>query len=298
MLLLYKMIKPCGYIQRSCLIAFCAAFICTFIFCAGNNESVEKPVSGEGYSIDYVARKLVVTGQGASGKSESSIAQRKVKALFEARKNCITQAVSSLEEVVFSSEVALQNSRLQSSFSKVEISGYLRGIKQSEESTETLSDGSVIGTVIMTILFDGNQGLNNLLFNTMDESHAEEKTSDKGLKQTARLKNVTGIVIDVRSADFAPSMLPRVFSGTGDIVYSSGGVSREYAIEIGIAEFTRDMSGLSDRVGKNPELVNVKGLYLKDRSAVVVSDDTAKRLKELEDKFGLLSECRVAFLVK
>ena len=124
------------------------------------------PVSAQ-HSADYFGRKIVVRAAGASTSQQTSLAQKRLWALTEARKNCITQAAAALGEIDIEGTTLLEAGRLRGQNIEISIQNYLRGIKDITEESNVLPDGSILATVTMVIYFDGNDGLNRLLYNSL-----------------------------------------------------------------------------------------------------------------------------------
>ena len=261
---------------------------------SGQFVQTSKSESGE-TRLDFFQRSFVVSAHGASNPSNRSLAEKKLWALTEARKNCITQAVIAISEIEVENSTLMEAGRLKSTDISVKIQNYVRGIRSIEENTEILKDGSVIATVSMVFDFDGNEGLNSLLFNAVFP--AEELTGiSPEATGTAKFKNTvfTGYVFNVRDFDIQPSMTPQIYNESGVPVYGPGKVSREYAAGYGIVGYTKNTNNVKDRIGENPVFIEVIGLKPGDKTSIIISNEDAEKM----ENSVLLSECRVAFLVK
>lgn len=112
----------------------------------------------------------------------------------------------------------------------------------------------------------------------------------------------TGLVVDARGTDLRPSLSPQITDVTGRVIYSAAHVNRDYAINIGIVGYERDIqqATVSDRIGgenANPyvvKAVEVKGIY---NDKVVLSRDSGTRVLMADMDGNFLSQCRVIFVV-
>lgn len=259
--------------------------------CVFAQEFVQKEANSTGSStVDFIQRSLVVSGKGASTSNNRSLAEKKLWALTEARKNCITQAVIAISNIEIENTTVLKAAEMSGTLLTMRIQNYLRGIKKFDEHTEIMSDGSVLATVNMLIEFDGNNGLNALLFNTLYPLVESESKIDIKYNEN----NITGFVFDVSRFPVRPSMTPRVYLESGELVYGPDIVSREYAIKQGIVGYTKDLKNVADRVGDNPLMINVIKLVQGDNSSIIISNNDAAKLRQKD----VLRACRVAFLVK
>lgn len=259
-------------------------------------EFVQTETVREGTTVvDYFERKIVISGTGAAGEEKDSAAERRVWALNEARRNCYTLAAMKVGGVSVYGKTLLEAGRVKSENIEIHIRNYVRGISEISEHTERYPDGSYLATVTMTIMFDGNQGLNNLLYNYVFEDYRER--ADSIAVSTSDIP-ATGIVIDATGVDLIPSISPRIIDAGGREVYSPGSFSREYAMRIGIAGYTKDLLNVSDRIGDNPHGFRALSTVSGDPSSIIVSIEDADRILSLDRQFNLLGKCRVAFRVK
>ncbi len=248
---------------------------------------------------DYIKRSIVVTGRGASTKSQTSIAQKKLWALTEARKNCITQAAVAIGKLYVESTTFMEAGSLAGTDFSMQIGAYVRGLQAFEEETETLSDGSFAAEITLVIDFDGNRGLNALLFNELfplEESNASQLTDNSVIRYSA--KSITGLVFDVRDLPIKPSMIPKIYSESGELIFGPEHVSRDYVERYGIVGYTKDAANVLERVGENPLLLKVFALREGNAAHIVLGKDTVEQLVKIDKRGRLFRESRVAFLVK
>ena len=251
---------------------------------------------------DYIKRSIVVTGRGASTKSQTSIAQKKLWALTEARKNCITQAAVAIGKLHVESTTFMEAGSLVGTDFSMQIGEYVQGLHAFEEKTETLSDGSFAAEITLVIDFDGNngnRGLNALLFSELfplEESNANLLTENSVIRYSA--KSITGLVFDVRDLPIKPSMTPKIYSENGDLIYGPEHVSRDYIERYGIVGYTKDAANVLERIGENPLLLKVFTLHEDNAAHIVLDKDTVEQLAKIDKRGRLLRESRVAFLVK
>ncbi|MBU2490410.1 MAG: hypothetical protein KKA60_13565 [Proteobacteria bacterium] len=115
----------------------------------------------------------------------------------------------------------------------------------------------------------------------------------------ARLK-ATGIVIDARGIPLRPAMAPRILDEEGNEVYGARVVDRWHAIQQGMCGYSKDLTAAmtNSRVGASPLVVKALAAEGAGSSDVVVSAFDAQRLRDLEEKYGLLSRVRVMVVLE
>jgi len=266
-----------------------------------SQDFIQTKSTREGEStVDFIQRRIVVTAKGAFTAAQKSLAEKKLWALTEARKNCITLAAQAIGNMRVESKTIMEAGKLKGTNISLQIQEYVRGIKGLEEQTETLKDGSVLATVSMLIEFDGNDGINKLLFATLfPRPDTEDTVSVKEKIQQREKADITGFVFNVRGFKIQPSMMPGIYSETGELLYGPDPeYSGVYAVKHGLVGYTKDIKNVRDRVGDNPVLVEVLHLKPEDNASIVISKKETDRLQSLERRYGIFAECRVAFLIK
>lgn len=262
-----------------------------------SQEFIQNYYSSSGdHTVNYLDRIIVITGTGASNKNHKSIAEKKLWAMTEARKNCITHAALAVSKVRISGKTVMKDGRLSGSRISLKIRAYVSGITDITEKYETLDDGSILASAKMIIHFDGDKGINNLIFKEYFENTAVA-TFPESSRNTGDLGKATGIVFDVREFPVEPSVYPHIYDENDVLIYGPDSVSREYAVKQGIVGYAADLNRVRDRIGDDPVILKVKSLKPGDRSSIVVGSREKTRLIELQKNFGLLNDCRVVFLI-
>jgi len=107
----------------------------------------------------------------------------------------------------------------------------------------------------------------------------------------------TGLIIDLRGNKVIPSMMPKIVTEDGALLYGISSVSRQYATNMGVVGYIKkiDNQQTTIRVGDNPLVVKAKGTTGATPSDALVSSKEADLISSLDE--SLLKECRVAFLI-
>ena len=110
----------------------------------------------------------------------------------------------------------------------------------------------------------------------------------------------TGLVVDARGLGSKPVMSPKILDETGQEVYGSAFVSREYAVQQGMSGYSKDLTAAksNQRVAGNP--LTVKGLRIEGNghSDIVISNADASRLRSASENLSFMRKCRVIIVVE
>ncbi|MBL7179533.1 MAG: hypothetical protein ISS65_04905 [Desulfobacterales bacterium] len=109
----------------------------------------------------------------------------------------------------------------------------------------------------------------------------------------------TGMVVDARGLKARPAMSPKILDESGQEVYGSAFVSREFAVQQGMSGYAKDLAGAlkNERVTDNP--LTVKGLRTEGpgQSDIVISNADASRLRSASENLSFMKKCRVMIVV-
>jgi len=126
----------------------------------------------------------------------------------------------------------------------------------------------------------------------------------ESIKPMSPVKNAssvfTGLVVDARGLGSKPVMSPKILDETGEEVYGSAFVSREYAVQQGMSGYSKDLTAAksNQRVAGNP--LTVKGLRIEGNghSDIVISNADASRLRSASENLSFMRKCRVIIVVE
>ena len=115
---------------------------------------------------------------------------------------------------------------------------------------------------------------------------------------TPKSERTSGIVIDARSIYHVPAMVPKIFNENDKLVYGPRHYTRSRSVNRGPMGYahTMDDGNVRRRVGNNP--IVVEAVTSDDTVNLTVSNLDAERIRYAEKKFGVLTNCKVLFLLK
>ncbi|WP_300667154.1 hypothetical protein [Desulfoluna sp.] len=109
----------------------------------------------------------------------------------------------------------------------------------------------------------------------------------------------TGLIVDARGIDAVPSLAPRVVTESGEEVYGPPIISREYAVQRGVAAYERSLAqaGQGPSLGENPLMVTGIGTTAEARTDIMISSEDAARIRSDVAHTTFLSQCRVIIVL-
>ena len=115
---------------------------------------------------------------------------------------------------------------------------------------------------------------------------------------TPKSERISGIVIDARNIYHIPAMVPKVFNEDYTLVYGPRHYTRSRSVNRGPIGYAHSMEDktVARRVGENPIYIDAKSSA--DDVNLMVANTDAKKIRDAEEKFGVLRDCKVLVLLQ
>ena len=132
--------------------------------------------------------------------------------------------------------------------------------------------------------------------------HLNENLSQPAFLMTRnsipRSERASGIVIDARNIYHVPAMVPKIFNENDNLVYGPRHYTRSRSVNRGPMGYAHSMKdgNVVRRVGKNP--IIIEAISSDDKVNLTISNSDAEKIRDVEKKFGLLTNCKVLVLLK
>ena len=139
------------------------------------------------------------------------------------------------------------------------------------------------------ILIDANGYMNeSIAQSTYLMTRASAPTSER----------TTGIVIDARNIYHIPAMVPKVYNESSKLVYGPRHYTRSRSVNRGPMGYAHSMedANVKRRVGNNPLII--EAVSSDDNVNLTISNLDSEQIKDVEKKFGVLTNCKVLVLLK
>ena len=115
---------------------------------------------------------------------------------------------------------------------------------------------------------------------------------------TPKSERVSGVIIDARNIYHIPAMVPKVFNEEDKLVYGPRHYTRSRSINRGPMGYAHNLEdgNVRRRVGKNPLII--EAMSSEDNTNLTISNADSERVRDVEKRFGLLTNCKVLVLLK
>ncbi|MCX5915978.1 MAG: hypothetical protein NTX30_04730 [Deltaproteobacteria bacterium] len=109
----------------------------------------------------------------------------------------------------------------------------------------------------------------------------------------------TGLIFDAQSLTFTPSGSVKIFDEDGREVYGSAYVSKDWADKQGIVSYAKslDQAKANPRVAGNPLVIKAVRVTGPNNKDLVISNDDARRVRDLAKNLNFLDAAKVVIIV-
>jgi hypothetical protein len=109
----------------------------------------------------------------------------------------------------------------------------------------------------------------------------------------------TGLVVDARGLGLRPALAPKIIDQNGMEVYGTGAVSRDYALQIGVVGYEKDLNRAraNERVTNNPLVVKAVEVTGTHKTDIVISNQEANMIRAASQNLNFLQQCKVMLIL-
>ncbi len=266
----------------------------------GAQDMVEQQMNG---SVNWTSGAIQAKGIGAPPKKYYGKPNARPLALRAAKLDALRNILEVIQGVQIDSTTTVKNYAVENDIIMSKVRGMVKGAQVVHQ--EYMSDG----TVEITVQINLRGGFSQLVLPkeikqilpitpvTPDIPEDTSITTDQPVQPAGEV--LTGMVVDARGLGAKPAMAPKVVDETGQEVYGSAYVSREYAVQQGMSGYAKDIDAAvkNQRVTNNP--VVVKGLRTEGpgKSDIVISNADAAKIRSASENLSFMKKCRVMIVV-
>jgi len=109
----------------------------------------------------------------------------------------------------------------------------------------------------------------------------------------------TGLIVDAQNLSFTPSAAPKILDEDGREVYGSAYVDKEWLEKQGIVGYSKSLSEAkaNSRVSGNPFVVKAVRVAGANNRDLVLSNEDARKVRELSKNLNFLDQAKVIIIV-
>lgn len=253
---------------------------------------------GASGNINWTSGVIEAVGIGAPPERFYGKPQARPMAIRAAQMDAYRKLLEVTGGVRVDSMTLVKNYAVESDVIRSQVSGIVKGAQMVK--TDYLSDGTVEVTVRMPM--HGATSLGKTIYpNLFGKEEAQTPPSPAPVPATPQEKtrSYTGLIVDARGIQARPAMSPKIIDESGQEVYGTMHVDREYAVQQGMSGYSRDVKTAESnpRVTDNPMMV--KGLRTDGpgKSNIIISNQDASQIRASYGSGEFLKQCRVMIVL-
>jgi len=277
-------------------------------------QNVNQQVGNNG-TVDWSNQIIRSTGIGSPNPNMPETAQR-AGAIDAAKKAALRNLLETVKGMTLDAETTVRNFMVENDVINTRVAGVVRNFTVVD--TKYMSTGDIEVTVEMPIsgaLADAllPQGMGGVTLGPVSGAvcpccgqpwpAGRPVPSGVTLNQppagTTAGGAFTGLIIDAKGLGIRPAMAPKIMDESGQEIYGSKFVSREWAVQIGMVGYDKDVTRArnNDRVTANPLVVKAIKASGPNKADVVVSAASATAIRNAASTQNFLDKCKVMFIV-
>ena len=258
-------------------------------------QPVVSTPEGDG-SVNWESRTILSRGIGAPNPDLPEAARRP-GAIRAAQMIALRNALETVKGIYLNSSTTVQNFMTTNDVVNSRVEGFMKGFTQKGRE-RYMSDGSV--EVTMEIPLDGIGGIGEALLDPAVGA-TPALTSFSGTPAVVAPKEsiFSGLIIDCRGLKLKPALSPKLVDESGNELYGSAYVTKEWAVKYGVVGYSKDVKAAAklERVGSQPGSIKAIKASGENLTDVVISDKDASEVRSAAKNLKFLSECRVVFVI-
>ena len=181
----------------------------------------------------------------------------------------------------------------------------LRGMVRQAPEIETLRQFKYDGAVEVWSRLNLNGGFSQLVL-PPEIRHIEPikqilTPENKRTRQSRQRSSevFSGMVVDARGMQAVPVLAPKILDENLEEVFGPAYVSREFAVQHGVARYTTDIreAKFDQRIWGNPLIVKALKVLWPGRCDFIISMADTAKLKSASEHLKFLKECRVIIVL-
>jgi hypothetical protein len=243
--------------------------------------------SPTGGLVDWTDQVIREVGIGAPNPNDPIGAQR-AGALEAAKRVAIRNLLERVKGMTVTSEVTVAQYMVTNDVITNRVQGVVRNFQVVD--TRYKSDGSV--EVEVAVPLSG-------LYETLLPDQIPLEYQPYNYQGPASSAVYTGLIIDARGLGVRPALAPKIMDQNKMEVYGTGSVSRDYALQIGVVGYEKDINRAraNERVTNNPLVVKAVGASGTHKADITISNQDANNIRAASQNLNFLQQCKVMIIL-
>ena len=259
----------------------------------------EKPAE-QGHAVETIGQGTVnwttgvVTAVGSGAPPPNAVNPTQARAMAEraAFSVALRNLLEAVKGVQVDSTTVIENFLVKSDAIKTKITGYVKGARIIK--TDRQPDGTVDVTIAVAMKGELVDALLPKEFGAAPAA-IPAPVPPAATPAPAPVEAYTGLLIDARGLGLKPALVPRLLDEQGKEVYAGAVLTRDQAVEAGVAGYARDLVAASrqPRVTDNPLVVKAVKASGSKPTDIILAPDSVKAIQHAETASQFLKQARV-----
>ena len=266
---------------------FCLSlFLLSFSLSQGVVSQLEKG------SVNYSEQTISAIGIGFVPTNAVNAGQARRMALRIAKQDALRQLIEIVNGVTLTSETTMSGAMVDDVIN-TKVRGFIRGARQVGQP-KYLSDTSVEMEFSVPM-----SGISDIMLPPVTAQQPVQQNNQQATQSTSATGGITGVIIDARGLRARPAMAPRILDQNGNAVYGPGKYDRQYAVNNGVAGYSKTLEAAQQdqRVVGNPLVIKGVATSGTNRTDITISNADVSRLDAANRSSNILKDCRVLILL-
>ena len=267
--------------------------------------------------VDWTSQIVRSTGIGAPNVNQP-LPQQRAGALRAARLDALRNLLETVKGINLNSETLVENAIVKNDQIMTRVDGAVHGFRVVD--TRYMSSGDVevdvevpltglLSDALLPQSFGGGvlMAAGQQFCPTCGQPWPAGRPIPSGVTltggeadfETTSGEAVSGLIVDARGLGLRPAMAPRILDGQGNEVYGSKFVSRDYAVDIGMVGYEKDVNraAKNERVASTPMVVKGVEASGPNKTDVVVGAADVAKIQNTAVNANFLQHCKVMFVL-
>ena len=263
-------------------------FLLSFSLSQGVVSQLEKG------SVNYSEQTISAIGIGFVPTNAVNAGQARRMALRIAKQDALRQLIEIVNGVTLTSETTMSGAMVDDVIN-TKVRGFIRGARQVGQP-KYLSDTSVEMEFSVPM-----SGISDIMLPPLTAQQPVQQNNQQTTQPAtaATTGGLTGVIIDARGLRARPAMAPRILDQNGNAVYGPGKYDRQYAVNNGVAGYSKTLESAQQdqRVVGNPLVIKGVATSGTNRTDITISNADVSRLDAANRTSNILNDCRVLILL-